>query len=174
MLARTTSAMLGTAQDVSYLIDFLPSYLFPAEERTISQWLVVGKSLGGHSAWLTLRNGCPDYLTLISKRAKAHSLPFGPPYIPKSLADLIKQADPAAAPYTTADASNPFLGKKILVLSGKDDRIVPWSASKDFVENLNVGAHGVKKVVVHPGVGHECTDEMVQEMAAFIWNEALI
>ena len=47
----------GTAQDVSYLIDFLPSYLFPAGERKINQWLVGGKSLGGHSTWIALRHG---------------------------------------------------------------------------------------------------------------------
>ena len=47
----------GTAQDVSFLIDFLPSYLFPRGERTISQWVCAGKSLGGHSTWIVLRNG---------------------------------------------------------------------------------------------------------------------
>ena len=47
----------GTAQDVSFLIDFLSSYLFPNDERTISQWLVTGISLGGHSTWITLKNG---------------------------------------------------------------------------------------------------------------------
>ena len=47
----------GTAHDVSFLIDFLPAYLFPNEERTISQWLVTGISLGGHSTWIVLKNG---------------------------------------------------------------------------------------------------------------------
>lgn len=47
----------GTAKDVSFLIDFLPAYLFPSGERTISQWMIAGISLGGHSTWIALKNG---------------------------------------------------------------------------------------------------------------------
>nr|VWO99637.1 Phosphate import ATP-binding protein PstB (EC (ABC phosphate transporter) (Phosphate-transporting ATPase) [Ganoderma boninense] len=181
----------GTAQDVSFLIDFLPSYLFPRGERTISQWVCAGKSLGGHSTWIVLRNGlmdetdprvnigipiigCPDYLTLISKRAKAHKLPFGPPHIPDTLVQVVKRADPVTAPYTAADESNPFLGKKILVLSGREDKTVPWSAAKDFVEGLNVGEQGVKEVMVEPGTGHDFSPAMVKEAARFVWEHALV
>ena len=39
------------------LIDFIPSYLFPHNERTIDRWMVLGKSLGGHSTWIALRHG---------------------------------------------------------------------------------------------------------------------
>ena len=42
---------------MSYLINFLPAYLFPNAERTVARWLVAGISLGGHSTWLVLRNG---------------------------------------------------------------------------------------------------------------------
>jgi len=47
----------GTAQDVSYLIDFLPSFLYPNDERTIVEWGVAGISLGGHSTWIALARG---------------------------------------------------------------------------------------------------------------------
>lgn len=47
----------GTASDVSFLIDFLPAYLFPTGGRSIRAWGVAGKSLGGHSAWLALAHG---------------------------------------------------------------------------------------------------------------------
>ncbi|KAI0827204.1 Alpha/Beta hydrolase protein [Trametes gibbosa] len=176
----------GTAQDVSYLIDFLPSYLFPNEERVISQFICVGKSLGGHATWIVLRNeprikigvpiiAAPDYLALMSRRARAHKLPVGPPYFPKSLLDLVSRADPAAAPYTAADASNPFLGKRILVLLGAEDKKVPWAtAAKAFVEDLNVGAGGLKEVIVEPGVGHEFSPGMVKECARFVWEQALV
>ncbi|KAI0353314.1 hypothetical protein OH77DRAFT_1438063 [Trametes cingulata] len=177
----------GTAQDVSYLIDFLPSYLFPNGERQIAQFLCVGKSLGGHATWIVLRNecteprikigvpiiACPDYLALMSRRAKSHKLPVGPPYFPQALLDLIHRADPAAAPYNASDESNPFLGKKILVLSGQDDKKVPWASAKEFVEGLNVGPKGVKEVIVEPGVGHEFSPAMVKECARFIWEHAL-
>jgi len=47
----------GTAADVSFLIDFLPAYLFPTDNRSVHVWGVAGKSLGGHSTWLSLAHG---------------------------------------------------------------------------------------------------------------------
>ena len=52
----------GTARDVSFLIDFLPSYVFPRDERTIVEWVVAGISLGGHSTWIALKNGTSTLL----------------------------------------------------------------------------------------------------------------
>jgi hypothetical protein len=49
--------IVGTARDVSYLIDFLPSFLYPNGERTIVEWGVGGISLGGHTTWIALRQG---------------------------------------------------------------------------------------------------------------------
>lgn len=50
---------------------------------------------------------------------------------------------------------------------------MPFKFSEEFVGGLNVGPRGVKKVVVEPDVGHECTPGMVQEMAEFIWENCL-
>lgn len=196
----------GTALDVSYLIDFLPSYLFPNGERQISQWLLAGKSLGGHATWIGLTHGestcsiqrallidtiiflmcsesrislavpiiaCPDYMKLMTKRAKYSHVELAPPHFPDSLRQYIAKNDPAQAPYTASDSSNPFWGKKVLVLSGADDPLVPWVHSEEFVENLKVGPNGIKEVVVAPGVGHECTPEMVKQMSSFIWEHSL-
>ncbi len=110
----------------------------------------------------------------MAKRAKRHDLPLGPPYFPDTLLQRIKHADPASAPYAASDQSNPFLGKKILVLAGQDYKIVPWSASKRFVENLDVGPQGVKEVIVEPGVGHDFSPAMVKEVGRFVWEHALI
>ena len=46
--------IVGTARDLSFLIDFLPAYLFPHDERAVTQWVATGKSLGGHSTWHVL------------------------------------------------------------------------------------------------------------------------
>ncbi|KAI0364757.1 alpha/beta-hydrolase [Pilatotrama ljubarskyi] len=179
----------GTANDVSFLIDFLPAYLFPYGEREISQWLVSGISLGGHSTWITLKNdprvklgipiiGCPDYLTLMSARAEQNGIAVGPPHFPESLLAYVRTHDPAAAPHT-ADApagANPFRGKKVLVLCGREDEIVPWSASEKFVGELDVGEKegGVKEVFVEEGTGHRCSEEMVRRAAEFVWRNALV
>lgn len=117
--------------------------------------------------------GCPDYLRLMTLRAKASNVAFEPPYIPASFLAYVQKEDPVAAPYTLSDASNPFLGKKILVLSGGDDPVVQWECSEAFVKDLEVGSQGAKKVIVYPGVGHECTPAMLKETADFVWDHVL-
>ncbi|KAG6853967.1 hypothetical protein C0991_012114 [Blastosporella zonata] len=173
----------GTARDVSLLIDFLPSFLYPDDEpHPIVEWGVAGISLGGHSTWITLTNdkrittgipiiGCPDYSKLIAYRAEQTDVNLTGRYYPKSLRDLVSEVDPASL--IQDGTANPFLGKKILVLSGAADTLVPWEASKGFVTKLDVGSGGLKKVSVYEGVGHECTDGMVKEMASFIADNCL-
>ena len=51
------SILCGTAHDVSMLIDYLPSYLFPNDENEIVDWGVCGVSLGGHAVWICLSQG---------------------------------------------------------------------------------------------------------------------
>ncbi|KIP01289.1 hypothetical protein PHLGIDRAFT_123485 [Phlebiopsis gigantea 11061_1 CR5-6] len=174
----------GTSKDISYLIDLLPSYLFPSAEAEIVQWSIAGVSLGGHAAWFSLCAepritlgvpiiGCPDYLHLISRRAQASGIAFEPPYAPQSFVAHVQQHDPPSTPFTATDASNPFYNKKVLVLSGADDPLVPWESSDAFVRDLHVGPAGVKQVVVYPGVGHACTEEMVKATADFVWEHVL-
>ncbi|RDB29097.1 hypothetical protein Hypma_014792 [Hypsizygus marmoreus] len=169
----------GTSRDVSFLIDLLPSYLHTDDKpHPIVEWGVAGISLGGHATWLALTNdtrvktgipiiGCPDYLRLMESRAGKLEL-GGPPFFPASFTTLVRKLDP---PYRTG--LNPYLGKRLLVLSGKEDKLVPWDASQEFVEGVDVGEDGVKKVSLYEGVGHECTPEMVNEMADFIADYCL-
>lgn len=112
--------------------------------------------------------GCPDYLKLITQRAQKAGVSMSPPSFPDNLKALVKHVDPAADAYSSSSDENPFFNKRILVLSGRDDKLVPWSVSEAFVDGLSVGEGGVKRVKVYPGVGHELTDEMVTEMAKFI------
>jgi hypothetical protein len=49
--------VVGAVKDVSFLIDVLPAYIFPKDERLIGECVVAGFSLGGHATWLTLRQG---------------------------------------------------------------------------------------------------------------------
>lgn len=65
----TEIGIAGASLDVSFLMDFLPSYLFPNEERTISQWLISGISLGGHATWIILKDGkIPRLLPCLRER----------------------------------------------------------------------------------------------------------
>ncbi|KAH8981585.1 Alpha/Beta hydrolase protein [Lactarius hatsudake] len=173
------STLIGAVKDVSFLIDVLPSYVFPHDERTIGEWVLAGFSLGGHATWLALRNepririgipicGCVDYLALMEQRAEKLGIPRTAPYFPESLRALVGVYDPVAPP------PGAFAGKRILVLSGADDPLVPWSVSRAFVEALDVGPRGKKEVVVQPGAKHEYTDEMREELFRFFWEEALV
>jgi len=115
---------------------------------------------------------CPDYLKLMQARAMKYSVP-AEPYFPTGLTEMVARNDPAATPYDRLDATNVFLGKKILVMSGADDKLVPWEMSRDFVEKLEVGPNGVKKLMLLAGVGHECTDSMLEALGRFVGEECL-
>ncbi|KAJ7178722.1 Alpha/Beta hydrolase protein [Mycena crocata] len=169
---------VGTAKDVSFLIDFIPSYLFPMGERNIVEWGVAGVSLGGHSAWIAAATdprvkivipiiGCPDYLGLMEPRAKAQGISVAPPHFPEGLVKVIRAASPTALPYTSNGNENPFMGKHVLVLAGGSDPLVPWTASQAFVNGLEVGP-GTKEYVVFDGVAHEVPPQMVEAVVAYI------
>ena len=119
--------------------------------------------------------GCPDYLKLMSSRAEQSGVPVAPPFFPQSFMELIARNDPAATPHMAQDKENPFRGKKILVICGKEDTLVPWNASEKFVNELDIGENqgGVKEVVVEPGVGHTCSPGMIKAAVAFMWKYAL-
>ena len=115
--------------------------------------------------------GCTDYLALIGGRAKASGLQLGPPILPDSLLEVIKRESPVCAPAT---GRNPFFGKKILVLAGGKDELVPWKFSESFVERIEVGKEGVKRVLVYPDVGHVVTPSMEEEVGNFVWEEGCL
>ncbi|MCJ1341536.1 hypothetical protein MMC09_006832 [Bachmanniomyces sp. S44760] len=108
----------GTAVDTSLLIEYISSYAFPHSDRKITQHLVLGVSLGGHAAWHCILHdpsivaavviiGCPDYVSLMSDRARLSKLQTwtrdGPPGsrfvgskdFPKGLVEVVERYDPA-------------------------------------------------------------------------------
>jgi predicted esterase len=90
----------------------------------------------------------------------------------------VKSTDPASSTVDITSSSkdvNPFVDKRILVLSGGADKLVPWEASKDFVDALYVDGRrgGIKQVFVQDGAGHEVTEEMTSRLAEFVWEFGL-
>ncbi|GAD92153.1 conserved hypothetical protein [Paecilomyces variotii No. 5] len=113
------SIFQGTARDTSLLLDYLPSYVFPKSDRTITTNLVLGVSLGGHAAWSCILHepritsgvviiGCPDYVNLMADRARLSKLPswtgsdpqgsqfLGSEHFPHSLLDTVRNYDLAS------------------------------------------------------------------------------
>ncbi|KAG9056346.1 hypothetical protein FS842_010923 [Serendipita sp. 407] len=177
---------VGTARDVSLLIDFLPSYLFPNNERLVGQWALAGFSLGGHSTWICLCSeprievampvvGCPDFLSLMTDRATRKGCdPSNAAHFPRSLVEFVRKYDPATAPFTSPDNRNPFVGKKILAISGAKDRLVPWEFSESFFDSLYVGEGGLKEHFQDEDAGHVWTTKMGDKMAEFVLRHCLL
>ena len=101
----------GTACDVSQLLTYLPSYLFPNSEHAIINNYVCGVSLGGHAAWHCLMLdqritaaiviiGCPDAISLFSDRARLTKLEtagarfVGSKDFPETLLEAVRSYDP--------------------------------------------------------------------------------
>src|SRR5437764_6283728 len=111
------------------VIDHLASYIFPKSGPTISQHYVLGVSLGGHAAWHCLFHdsringaiiviGCPDYIRLMTDRAKlskrasyVQSNPPGSKFLgsedfPNELVDAVATWDPAGMLKLDLDKGN--------------------------------------------------------------------
>lgn len=181
----------GTANDVSLLIDHIPSYIFP--DKNVTEWMCAGVSLGGHATWLSLVNeprvtagvvviGCPDFERVMVHRAEKSRLPsftegfIGSKDYPKSLEAAVGRNDPTGVLVKgkTEDQRRKLIeerlgGKKVLILSGGADKLVPYSCSQPFIEMLERDGKGIVDVrnIVYEGVGHDCTEAMVAELVSF-------
>jgi pimeloyl-ACP methyl ester carboxylesterase len=171
----------GTVVDTLHLIDALEGYLFGngdgpgasnGKQRAIDQHLALGVSMGGHSVWQTLFAeprvtagvmviGCPDYMSLMTNRAKLSKLStysksdsgasfVGSKDFPDALVGACKKYDPKGILFGTGDISFPtsdaekerlrpildscVRGKKFQLLSGGSDKLVPYAKVKPFVD----------------------------------------
>ena len=117
-MSRELILLDGTAMDTSHLMNYITSYVFPASEHLIVNHFVLGVSLGGHAAWHCIMHdprittamviiGCPDYIRLMSDRARLSKLatwtntdPPGSSFLgstdfPKGLVEAVMRYDPA-------------------------------------------------------------------------------
>ena len=104
--------------DTSHLLNYITSFVFPTPEHSIVNHLVLGVSLGGHAAWHCIIHdsrittavviiGCPDYVRLMSDRARLSKLvtwtdsnPPGSSFLgsinfPQGLMEAVEKYDPA-------------------------------------------------------------------------------
>ncbi|KAF3089066.1 hypothetical protein TWF569_009072 [Orbilia oligospora] len=185
----------GTSHDVSLLIDHVPSYVFPDGDKTVDGWLCAGVSLGGHATWLSLVNeprvkggvviiGCPDFQSVMTHRAWKSKLKsyqedrfIGSPDYPTTLDSTVRRTDPAGIimrDRSQVESSRLIKerlgGKKILVLSGGADKLVPYDCSKPFLDLLKAEGQSLAdlKDIVYDGVGHDCTEQMIVELVIFV------
>jgi hypothetical protein len=56
-LSHMAMTVTGGKQDHQLIMDFLPGYLFPNDERRVAEFMSAGVSMGGHVTWRLLREG---------------------------------------------------------------------------------------------------------------------
>ncbi|CAE6352155.1 hypothetical protein BN14_04505 [Rhizoctonia solani AG-1 IB] len=168
---------------VSELMDSLPAVLCPNNDRFIDTWMVAGLSLGAHAAWLSMDRdprlsvcipiiGSPDFLEIATARNDLTGLPLVSSYMTSATRNHILKNDPVLCRRSSL-RPDPFVNKHILALAGAQDRMVPFVGTRQFLDRINVGPFGTKRLIIQQGVGHQCTREMVVEMAEFVWSVAL-
>ncbi|KAG8728837.1 hypothetical protein FRC12_021452 [Ceratobasidium sp. 428] len=166
------------ADGVSALIDRLPSLLSPNHDKIFDTWMVAGVSLGAHAAWLAIDRdprlsvcipviGSPDFLDIATQRTPG--LPLVSSYMSSSIRSYIIKNDPVSRKRNSQE----FTNKHVLALAGAQDGIIPLLPTRAFLDRIDVGPTGSKRLVIQQGVGHQCTREMVREMAELVWKVAL-
>ncbi|OHE90863.1 hypothetical protein CORC01_13840 [Colletotrichum orchidophilum] len=215
----------GMVADTKGLLDVVEGYVKlelaqrdvkATEGWEIDQHLVLGVSLGGHSAWQTMFReervsagaviiGCPDYMALLSDRARLSKLAtfsgqdngasfLGSQDFPPDLVASCLRHDPKGILFgidpvssnITDDAEEQqrlrgvldglrLHGKKFLVCSGGEDKLVPYAMSAPFVDFLTAatgtwyGGAGVEvENKVYEGVGHAFSEGMVEDSVRFL------
>ncbi|KAK1771122.1 hypothetical protein QBC33DRAFT_232992 [Phialemonium atrogriseum] len=212
----------GTVADQVGLVDAVGGYLFRDRGRgeggkaVIDQHLALGVSLGGHSVWQLMFAdprvragvvviGCPDYMGLMSDRARLSKLPtylaaddgasfIGSKDFPTALVEACKKSDPKAICFGTDPVPSPstplpeaerqrlglilgqrVLGKRFLLCSGGDDKLVPYKCAQPFVDWFRDAtatwlSHGSVHVddKVYPAVGHVFSADMVKDAVQFV------
>lgn len=182
----------GTQVDLSMIISYLPAYIFPTHHSpyTLTQHLVAGVSLGGHSAYLAILHepritagvvviGCPDYVRLMQYRAEKSKLEcgteglLGSKEFPENFLGVVSLTDPAAIGVDEILKRGLLNGKKVLTLSGGADKLVPYSCGEPFLKGLKEAYSGGRLEgewtdVTYPGVGHDCTSEMAGDLGKFV------
>lgn len=173
--------IVGMVGDLRVLLDVVESYLFHEsgeegkQRKVIDHHLALGVSLGGHSVWQLMFAdprvragvaviGCPDYMNLITDRARLSKLStysaetgaatfLGSKDFPPSLVDATCRTDPKGILFGTSPipsfSSSPsdeeesqrrqilverLQGKQFLLCNGAEDKLVPPRCGEAFTK----------------------------------------
>ncbi|TIA88526.1 hypothetical protein E3P99_02557 [Wallemia hederae] len=158
----------GTSRDVSYLIDYLPAYLFPNDELSVVDFGCIGDHRISVGAPII---ACADYMSLMEARAGKKDIALK---IPQPFREQLYKYDPMLSFEHSKDA---WKGKKIMALSGTHDNLVPPKHQVNFKDKLtqlySSDSDAVMLWKTFDGVKHEVPDTMQDTCANFI-ADALI
>lgn len=159
------------AQDQKFIMEFLPSYLFPKGERTIDEFVPAGVSMGGHAVWRLLRHdpsvrfGIPiisipsEVLGVnLEERATQYGVSSEELIYPDGVRHYMMGVPPPGA----------YKGKKILVLSGGKDASMPIERAEPIIAKISEEADVEWKV--DESAGHKISPDMVRWTADAVWR----
>ncbi|KAK9373833.1 Alpha/Beta hydrolase protein [Lipomyces chichibuensis] len=160
----------GIAIDTQTVMTYLESYV--GDLFTPTQFIASGVSLGGHVTWNLLASdsriqvgipivGCPDMTSLVIDRLGTYTsveqIPEGTKEWPKSLEEL----------YASRDKNiTAIRGKKILVLNGVLDTLVPDKFTKPWIEKY--AANNDVKYIPLEDNGHYLSWRMIDEITEWL------
>ncbi len=160
-LVNSYGLMIGTAHDISLIIDFLPTVL----KLKTTRIGVTGFSLGAHVTFIAMLLdsrikvavpicGASNRKLQLSLRAK------GPLTITPDLEFLF-------AKYDGIHNLNKFSDRALCMINGGSDQICMAGANQDLYTHLQAvyTDSSQLKLSIYPGLGHVVSDEM--------WNETL-
>jgi len=159
--------IVGMAQDLSLLLDFVPARLgLPCERAGVT-----GVSLGGHVALMAMGLdvrfkagvafiGSGDYRALMRSRKERDEFASLAPevFFSPALAACVDRYDPINRPAVFAD-------RPLLLANGGEDTLVPLEGNQNFEAAIRPFYRDATQVelAVYPGVGHEVTEQMEED-----------
>ncbi|CAK7216220.1 hypothetical protein SEUCBS140593_002802 [Sporothrix eucalyptigena] len=166
------STMDGIVADLQTTMKFLESYV--VGQFVPTQYIITGTSLGGHVAWDLLARdprvdvaviivGCPTLTPMLQERVDAFLGESAPAQRtsakewPVAIERLYQERDTEVAKVA---------GKKILILNGAIDPLVPSKFTRAWLEKY--GANNDVTFVEQADTGHALTVAMVERIVAFL------
>jgi dienelactone hydrolase len=164
--------MVGTARDISLLIDLLPARAGIRMKRVA----MTGGSMGGHVTLLAMAAdprigvGAPligggDYRQLMAQRARTNGVPDADvaQFFPPALETVVQRCDPI----TNAGR---FADRPLLLINGDADSLVPVECNKEFYAACSPHYRHPERLrlSIYAGVGHQIVPEMWAEAKAWM------
>ena len=141
----------------------------PCKRFTISRmWLTTDERI----KWGCDFIGCPSIVDHLENRLTVSNLPVGPPWLPRSLVQVLERDDPGMILRSTGELPPALKTKPILVLHGTNDQVVPWKVATDFIDHL-AQQFNLVQVKLYKGVGHTMTPEMIDDFYDWLLEHIL-
>jgi predicted esterase len=96
-------------------------------------------------------------------RLKISDSKVTPSKLPQSFIRVLDRNDPGSILRVTKDTPPSLRRKYILVLSGKEDSVVPWSVCAKFITHLQSSMTTALTVKLYDGIGHTFTATMAHD-----------